>query len=377
MNPPNCSEEKYLRCHGEYNCGWGCQMSGYVNCFSVAFGMGRVLDFYKTPKQYYEPDEYQRFYEPVTNCSAAQLQSKVVNWPDSENSTIIHTPRYTRHFKPRIKFDLLTIPTELAPQIHKVFEEPSAWWSSEINKFLFKPKPRVQRMFAQAKRILKYQKPIVAVHIRRGNKITETPYTPVDLYMDHVNGFYDQLELTQKVDKRRIFLLTDEPKVIEEIRANYTNYEVIVNEKVAKNASNYQQLGLTAKGIMIDVHLASLSDYFVCTLSSNIGRRIYEFMYHQNIDAHANMFSLDNRYFEYGENRQRFRVLIGHTVLGSEELAAVPGDILEMYGWYLHVFDLQGSMPMKNLNSSKTGWFPSFKAEKIIDVTEFPDYGIF
>jgi hypothetical protein len=70
-------------------------------------------------------------------------------------------------------------------------------------------------------------------------------------------------------------------------------------------------------------------------------------------------------------------VLIGHTVLGSEELAAVPGDILEMYGWYLHVFDLRGSMPMKNINSSKTGWFPSFKVEKIIDVTEFPDYGIF
>jgi glycoprotein 6-alpha-L-fucosyltransferase len=334
------------------------------------------LDFYKTPDMFYEADEYQMYYEPVTNCSASHLSAQVDDWPGTENSTIIHAPAEVRRFEPRIKYNLLTIPADLEPQILRVFEEPSAWWSNEINKFLFKPKPETQKMLDGAVENLKFKKPIVGLHIRRGNKIQEAGYQPVDSYMEAINGFYDQLELTEKVDQRRIYLLTDEPKVIEEIRRNYSNYEVIVNEVVSKNASDYRHHGLSAKGVMIDVHLASLSDFLVCTLSSNIGRRIYEFMYNQYIDAHARVFSLDNRYFEFGENRQRFRVLIDHKPI-DRELAAVAGDILEIHGWYLHVSDFRGIMPMKNLNSTKIGWFPSFKVEKIFDVTEFPNFGVF
>jgi glycoprotein 6-alpha-L-fucosyltransferase len=378
MNPPNCSKAKYFRCHGEYDCGWGCQMSGYVNCFSVAFGLGRVLDFYKTATMYYEQDEYQRYYLPTTTCNASQLLDKIVDWPGTENSTIINAPVQLRRFSPRIRYNLLTMPADLAPQILRVFEEPSAWWSSEINKFLFKPKPETEKMFAAAVDRLQFKKPIVGVHIRRGNKNSEADYQPVELYMEAVNGFYDQLELTEKVEQRRIYLLTDEPKVIEEIRKNYKNYEVIVNEAVSKKASDYHHHGLSAEGVMVDVHLASVSDFFVGTFSSNVGRRIYEFMYNQYMDAHERVFSLDNRYFEFGENTQRFKVLIDHKPIASNELAAVAGDLLEMNGGsILQILDFRGEMPMANLNSSKTGWFPSFKVEKIFDVTDFPNYGVY
>jgi glycoprotein 6-alpha-L-fucosyltransferase len=296
-----------------------------------------------------------------------------------ENSTIIHASAL-RGFNPNVreKYNLLTMPADLEPQILRVFEEPSAWWSSEINKFLFKPKPETEITFAEAAGRLKFKKPIVGVHIRRGNKNLEADYQPVELYMEAVNGFYDQLELTEKVEQRRIYLLTDEPKVIEEIRGNYKNYEVIVNEDVSKKASDYQHHGLSAEGIMVDVHLASLCDFLVCTLSSNVGRRIYEFMYNQYIDAHERMFSLDHRYFEFGESRQTFKVLIDHKPIAPNELAAVAGDILGINGGgLLKIIDIHGKMPMANLNSSKTGWFPSFKVEKIFDVTDFPNYGIF
>lgn len=90
MNPPNCSEAKYLRCHGELPCGWGCQVSGYVNCFSLALGLGRILDFYKTPDMFYEPNEFQIYYEPITNCNSTQLLDKVDNWPGNNFSSTIN-----------------------------------------------------------------------------------------------------------------------------------------------------------------------------------------------------------------------------------------------------------------------------------------------
>ncbi len=380
MNPQNCSEGKYLKCRPEYDCGWGCQMASYVNCFNVAFGLGRALDFYKTSVMHYEQDQYQRYYLPTTTCNASQLPDKVVDWPGMENSTVIHASAL-RGFNPKVreKYNLLTMPAELEPQILRVFEEPSAWWMSEINKFLFKPKPETERMFAEAAGRLKFKKTIVGVHIRRTDKYLETDFQPVELYMEAVNGFYDQLELTEKVEQRRIYLLTDEPKVIEEIRRNYTNYEVIVNEDASKKASDYHNQRSSATGIMTDVQLASLCDFFVGTFSSNVGRRIYEFMYHQHIDAHERVFSLDNRYFEWGESPQRFKVLMDHKPIAPNELAAVAGDLLEIHPKknILDILDFRGVMPMANLNSSKTGWFPSFKVEKIFDVTDFPNYGIF
>lgn len=45
--------------------------------------------------------------------------------------------------------------------------------------------------------------------------------------MKHVEEYFDQLELVQFVEKRRIFLASDDPKVIEEAKAKYGHkYEV-------------------------------------------------------------------------------------------------------------------------------------------------------
>lgn len=61
---------------------------------------------------------------------------------------------------------------------------------------------------------LGFQKPIVGVHIRRTDKVgTEASLHTVDEYMRGVEDYYLQLEMVQKVDKRRVFLASDDPKV--------------------------------------------------------------------------------------------------------------------------------------------------------------------
>lgn len=52
------------------------------------------------------------------------------------------------------------------------------------------------------------------VHIRRTDKVgTEAAFHSVAEYMTAVDDFYDQLELRQPVDKRRVYIASDDYKV--------------------------------------------------------------------------------------------------------------------------------------------------------------------
>lgn len=78
----------------------------------------------------------------------------------------------------------------------------------------------------------------MGVHIRRTDKVgTEASFHSLDEYMQHVEEYYTQLEMIEKVDRRRIYLASDDPRVIDEARRNYPHYEVIGDPEVAKNAA--------------------------------------------------------------------------------------------------------------------------------------------
>ena len=63
-----------------------------------------------------------------------------------------------------------------------------------------------------------------SVHVRRTDKVgTEADFHPIQEYMTHVENYYDLLEKRQPVTKRRIYLATDEPKLLEETRKKYIN----------------------------------------------------------------------------------------------------------------------------------------------------------
>ena len=57
------------------------------------------------------------------------------------------------------------------------------------------------------------------IHVRRTDKIgSEAAFHSVDEYMTHVNDYYDQLEVSRKIKKRRVYVASDDPGVIEEIK---------------------------------------------------------------------------------------------------------------------------------------------------------------
>lgn len=89
--------------------------------------------------------------------------------------------------------------------------------------------------------------------------------------MAHVSDYYDFLEMKQTVDKRRIYLASDDPKVFQEAVNKYPNYEIIGDPLISKTAAvknRYTQASLF--GIIFDIHMLSMSDYLVCTFSSQV-----------------------------------------------------------------------------------------------------------
>ena len=57
------------------------------------------------------------------------------------------------------------------------------------------------------------------VHIRRTDKIIEASYRPLTEYMEHVNRWYERLDLrTGQTHIRKVYLATDDPDVVQEMR---------------------------------------------------------------------------------------------------------------------------------------------------------------
>lgn len=57
------------------------------------------------------------------------------------------------------------------------------------------------------------------MHIRRTDKIgTEASFHKLEEYMEHVDGYFNQLELTQPVYDRRVYIASDDPSVIDDAR---------------------------------------------------------------------------------------------------------------------------------------------------------------
>ena len=58
-----------------------------------------------------------------------------------------------------------------------------------------------------------------SVHVRRTDKVgTEAAFHGIEEYMFHVNEWFSLYEKIRPVDRRRVYLATDDPSVLSEAR---------------------------------------------------------------------------------------------------------------------------------------------------------------
>lgn len=367
QNPSDCNKAKKLVCSLNKGCGFGCQIHHITYCFLVAYGTERTL-IIKSKGWRYHNDGWESVFKPLSDTCVATNGASHANWPGDPSKQVISLPIVDNVY-PKPKFQPPSVPADIAPRLEKIHGHPLVWWVGQVLKYLMRPQAHVKKSLELAKEKLGFKKPIVGIHVRRTDKVgTEAAYHDIDEYMIKVDQYFDELEV--KPDVRRVFLASDDPKVITTARSRYPNYEIIADPEVAETASvakRYSDSSL--QGIIVDIHLLSQCDYLVCTFSSQVCRVAYELMQTYYPDAYNRFTSLDDIYYYGGQNPHPHLAILDHKPRKSGELELKAGDQIVVFGNHW-----DGYSKGYNSRTSMTGLFPSFKVKNPIDAVDFPKY---
>ncbi|KAG0718343.1 Alpha-(1,6)-fucosyltransferase [Chionoecetes opilio] len=330
QNPPDCSKARKLVCNLNKGCGYGCQIHHVVYCFIVAYGTKRTL-ILKSRGWRYNKAGWEDVFQPLSQSCTDPTGNTHSHWPGTNDTQVLDLPIIDT-LSQRPPFLPLAIPRDISERLTRLHGDPAAWWVGQFLKYLLKPQPRTQEMLDTLSDTLGFRDPLI--HVRRTDKVgTEAAFHSIDEYMTHVDSYYSTIKLSQPDVVKRVYLASDDPTVITEAQKNFPDFIFIGDSNIARSAAvatRYTDASL--KGIIADVHFLSLTDYLVCTFSSQVCRIAYEIMQSFHPDASGYFRSLDDIYYYGGQNSHNQRARIPHTPRRSEELPLVPGDIVGIAG---------------------------------------------
>jgi len=368
QNPEDCSSARKLLCNLNKGCGYGCQIHHAVYCFITAYGTKRTM-ILNSKGWRYNKKGYQEVFQPVSDTCTIAEGSKV-NWPGSENTQVVELP-IVDSVNPRPPFLPPSVPQDLVHRISRLHGDPIVWWLGQFLKYMLRPQPHLQEMLDNTVSNTGFKGPIVGIHVRRTDKVgTEAAFHSVEEYMTHVEEWFNMYQLNHKIDKKRVFVASDDPKVLAECRKKFSEYEFIGDQEVAKSAavsSRYTDSSL--RGVIQDIHLLSLSDYLVCTFSSQVCRIAYEIMQSRVPDASDRFKSLDDIFYFGGQSEHLQEAIYPHTRRNSKELDLDVGDVVGVAGNHWDGFN-KG----RNHRTNRVGLYPEYKTKEKLRVVKFPEY---
>ncbi|CAN8003953.1 unnamed protein product [Ixodes hexagonus] len=360
QNPSDCSRAPKLRCLLDNLHGVAAGIHDVLWCFVAALRMGRtvILD---SSQWHYAPGKEWALTFLLTagpSCSNAQMNNTIdKGYPGYDSS-------------PKERSQIVDLPATIVETLVGNHGNPYAWWYGQIVSYAFRLQDSALQKIKELKAAQGYVHPIVGVHIRQTDKSREAAYHSVEEYMSHVEEYYARLSLTTHVKEKRVFVATDEPKVVSEIREKFPDYLVIHN-----NASSSQAHDLRARekssslfGVISDIQLLAESDFLVCTMSSGFCRVAYELMQARHPDASLMAASLDVEYFYAYVPFPPRRTLQANTPSFASELGwSKPGVLIERPGTFAL---LEEAKLKKNADGFSTGRIASNAA--IGRTTVFP-----
>ena len=185
--------------------------------------------------------------------------------------------------------------TEYIPEKYR--ENGILWFRSQLQHFALQPNDKLYLAIMFAKLTVGFENDFVAVHVRHGDKSTETAVFHLDKYMDSIKKMSD-LHGT-----RTIFISTEDQDVIDSLY-KYPEYDfkytkghkrqnIAIEEAFKLNLSTPENEAFIA---FKNLFLAMTGTSFVGTFSSNWSRLVYELMYASHGGSHVDFISLDMGY---------------------------------------------------------------------------------
>ncbi|XP_029342404.1 alpha-(1,6)-fucosyltransferase-like [Acyrthosiphon pisum] len=376
QNPPDCSKAKKLLCNFVYAnwCGFGCRVHHFVKCLFVAYATERTMIIDNPGNWRFTSGGFEKLFLPLSDTCTSKDGETFSHWPGNETTQVImydlptsdNADKHLNHL-----YLPVVLPEDLAERINVLHGDPAVWWIGQFFKYIFRPQPFITNAFNEFAKRVRFQKPIVGLHIRRSDKlIKEASLHKLEEYMYHVEEYYKLKELDGVNDTKRIYLATDDPTLFDEARLKYPEYDIIGDPEISKSASTQKrELDGSVININIEIYFLAHCDYVVCTFSSNVCRLAYEIMNSLQPDASAKFTSLDDTFYFHSQVHRLNVALLSHKSEGPGEMDLEVGDEIEEAGnnW-------DGYSKGTNLRTKKTLLYPTFKVTRKIEVLPFASY---
>lgn len=374
QNPADCRSARKLLCNINKGCGFGCQLHHIAYCFIVAYGTNRTLIVMSRGWRYSPTGGWDKYFLPVSNtCQdrTANTGSAKMWTANVDNIQVVEMP-IIDSIHPRPPYMPQAVPADIADRLIRLHGHPFVWWMGQFVSYLLRLQPWLVTDIEKMTQKLDFYGPIVGIHVRRTDKVgSEAAFHDIDEYMVHVEDYFLTLDKLYSSVKRRVYIATDDPSVIDETKRKYPEYDVIGDTTLSKTAglsNRYSDDSLRA--VILDIHFLSQSDYLVCTFSSQVCRLAYELMQTLHADASRRFRSLDDVYYFGGQNAHYQVALVEHKARpGTDELDLLPGDGISVAGNHWDGFS-KGRCE----RTGKLGIYPSYKVREHVDIVNFPIY---
>ncbi|XP_073672812.1 alpha-(1,6)-fucosyltransferase-like [Garra rufa] len=372
QNPQDCSKARKLVCNINKGCGYGCQLHHVVYCFMIAYGTQRVL-ILESHNWRYAPKGWETVFRPVSDTCTDRSGATTGHWSGEAHDRdvqVVELP-IVDSLHPRPPYLPLAIPEDLAPRLQRLHGDPSVWWVSQFVKYLVRPQAWLEKEIQDTCVKLGFKHPIIGVHVRRTDKVgTEAAFHPIEEYMVHVEEQFQYMAQRGHVDKKRVYLATDDPSLLQEAKTKYTDYEFISDNSISWSASLHNRYTENSlRGVILDIHFLSQTDFLVCTFSSQVCRVAYEIMQTLHPDASAFFRSLDDIYYFGGQNAHNQIAIYPHQARTAEDIPLEPGDVIGVAGNHW-----DGYSKGVNRKLGRTGLYPSYKVKEKIETVKYPTY---
>lgn len=171
-------------------------------------------------------------------------------------------------------------------------ELPLLWLHGFFVSYFFRPVPAIKKQLEELKEKLKWEHPVVGIHVRRTDKVGhEAKYHSVEEYMSRVKAYFLLHYTHLQPEKRTVLFISDDQGVIGEARGRFgkesqssDKYNIIDsgNSRIAGRDPASRRNHESTVGIVLDILLLAESNFVVGTFSSQVSRLAYELMQVKN-----------------------------------------------------------------------------------------------
>uniref|UniRef100_A0A673IYN5 Alpha-(1,6)-fucosyltransferase n=1 Tax=Sinocyclocheilus rhinocerous TaxID=307959 RepID=A0A673IYN5_9TELE len=363
QNPQDCSKARKLVCNINKGCGYGCQLHHVVYCFMIAYGTQRTI-ILESQNWRYATGGWETVFKPVSETCTDRTGASTGHWSGEANDRdvqVIELP-IVDSLHPRPPYLPLAIPEDL-----RNHSQPSFCIA-----YLIRPQAWLLKEMQEATSKLGFKHPIIGpLKPLRCYKVhCKAAFHPIEEYMVHVEDHYKSLAQRMHVDKKRVYLATDDPSLLQEAKSKYPDYEFISDNSISWSAglhNRYTENSL--RGVILDIHFLSRTNFLVCTFSSQVCRVAYEIMQTLHPDASSFFYSLDDIYYFGGQNAHNQIAIYPHQPRNSDDIPLEPGDLIGVAGNHW-----DGNSKGINRKTGRTGLYPSYKVKEKIETVKYPTY---